>query len=255
MADRSVTLDVSQVPVEEILPLRELHREVMKCQIVHDSLPERGFTHSYLLRLEGEVVGYGSVLGFGDEPKETVDEFFVRLEHRGAALPLFRAFVEASGATKIQAQTNDRLLTLMVFDCASEIERDRILFEDGFTSRLTAPGSTFGRADETDERTLSGKTLKEAGDWILEAGDDIVAAGGILFHYNPPYGDLYMEVAEAHRRKGYGSFVIQELKRVCYEMGKVPAARCGAENIASRATLQKAGMLPCASIITGVIGA
>lgn len=49
--------------------------------------------------------------------------------------------------------------------------------------------------------------------------------------------------------------MIQELKRVCYEMGKVPAARCGAENVVSRATLQKAGMLPCANIITGVIGA
>ena len=255
MAERSLTIDASRVPVEEILSLRDLHRDLMRCQIVHDSLPERGFTHSYLLRSKGEVVGYGSVLGFGDEPKETVDEFFVRHAHQGAALPLFRAFVEASGATKIQAQTNDRLLTLMLFDCAGQIERDRILFEDGFTSDLTAPGLRFGRADENDERTLAGKPLKEAGDWILEAGDDIVAAGGILFHYNPPYGDLYMEVAEAHRRKGYGSFLIQELKRVCYEMEKVPAARCGARNEASRGTLQRAGMLPCASIITGVIGA
>jgi len=40
-----VTLDVSQVPVEQILPLRELHRELMQCQIVDD---------------------------FGEEPKETV---------------------------------------------------------------------------------------------------------------------------------------------------------------------------------------
>lgn len=213
-----MNIDVARVPVQEILSLRELHREEMACQIVHDSLPERGFTHCYVLRLDGEVVGYGSVLGFGDEPKETVDEFFVRLEHRGSALPLFRALVEASGARRIQAQTNDRMLTLMLLDCA-------------------------------------GKKLQEAGDWILEDGDHIVAAGGILFHYNPPYGDLYMEVAEAHRRKGYGSFVIQELKRVCYEMGKVPAARCDADNVPSRATLQKGGMLPCASIITGVIGA
>ena len=62
-----------------------------------------------------------------------------------------------------------------------------------------------------------------------------------------------MEMAEPLRRRGYGSYLIQELKRVAYEMGKVPAARCNVTNAASRATLQKAGMLPCARVLTGVL--
>ena len=62
-----------------------------------------------------------------------------------------------------------------------------------------------------------------------------------------------MEVDEPHRRRGYGSYLIQELKRVAYEMGKVPAARCNVANAASRATLQKAGLLPCARLLTGVL--
>ena len=36
-------------------------------------------------------------------------------------------------------------------------------------------------------------------------------------------------------------------------MGKAPAARCNVTNAASRATLQKAGMLPCARVLTGVL--
>jgi GNAT superfamily N-acetyltransferase len=75
----------------------------------------------------------------------------------------------------------------------------------------------------------------------------------LLFHYNVPYGDIFMGVAEPLRRRGYGSYLIQELKRTAYEMGKVPAARCNATNVASRASLQKAGMLPCARVLTGVI--
>jgi hypothetical protein len=47
--------------------------------------------------------------------------------------------------------------------------------------------------------------------------------------------------------------LIQELKRACYEMGKVPAARCNVANAASRATLQKAGLLPCARLLSGVL--
>ncbi len=93
------------------------------------------------------------------------------------------------------------------------------------------------------------------GEWIIEAGGEVAATGGILFHYNVPYGDIYMEVAEPFRRRGYGSYLVQELKRTCYEMGRVPAARCNVSNVASRATLQKAGFLPCARILSGVISA
>jgi GNAT superfamily N-acetyltransferase len=63
-----------------------------------------------------------------------------------------------------------------------------------------------------------------------------------------------MEVAAPHRRRGYGSYLVQELKRVAYEMGRVPAARCNPTNVASRASLQKAGMLPCARLLLGKIG-
>ncbi len=62
-----------------------------------------------------------------------------------------------------------------------------------------------------------------------------------------------MEVDEPSRRRGIGGYLIQELKRVAYEMGRVPAARCNVTNAASRATLQKAGMLPCARVLAGVL--
>ena len=247
---------VDLVPVAEILAFRELHRAEMRCQIVHDSLHERGMTAPYLLRLDDEPVGYGTVVGFGDDPKDIVNEFFVTLERRGAAGALFAAFVGESGAETIQAQTNDPLLMLLLFDVAGDIERDRVLFEDGFTSALDVPGLTLRQAEEADVgRPFDGRKLETVGEWLLEDGDEVVAIGGILFHYNPPYGDIYMETAAGHRRQGYGSFMVQELKRICYEMDKVPAARCQADNAASRATLVKAGMLPCGSIVTGVIGA
>ena len=59
-----------------------------------------------------------------------------------------------------------------------------------------------------------------------------------------------MEVNEPFRRRGFGSFIVQELKRICYENGHIPAARCNPDNIAS---LQKAGFVPCGHIITGPV--
>jgi GNAT superfamily N-acetyltransferase len=62
-----------------------------------------------------------------------------------------------------------------------------------------------------------------------------------------------MEIAEPCRRHGFGSYLVQELKRVCYEAGKKPAARCNLYNYASRRTLERAGMFPCGRILAGEV--
>jgi GNAT superfamily N-acetyltransferase len=182
-----------------------------------------------------------------------IREFFVLPVYQGSALPFFRELIRASGARRVQAQTNDVLLTLMVYDCATEITSEIIVFHDALTTKLTVPGVVFRAATEAEQGRVFEHKVEPVGDWVIEHQGTIVATGGFLTHYNPPYGDLYMEVDERYRRRGFGSFLIQEVKRVCYEAGRVPAARCDVGNAASRATLQKAGLFPCARILSGVL--
>ena len=248
-----MSIDVTPVPLEEVLPLRELYRREMNCQIVHDSLPGRGFGDLFLLRSDGRVAGYGFVMGYQGEPKDMIREFYVLPAYRGSALPMFRRLIEVSQARRIEAQTNDVLLTLMLYDCASEITSDTVVFHDALTTSLAVPGAIFREVADADKERIFEHKVEPVGEWLLEVDGAIVATGGIATHYNPPYGDLFMEVDEPHRRRGYGSYLIQELKRVAYEMGKVPAARCNVANAASRATLQKAGLLPCARLLGGVL--
>lgn len=80
---------------------------------------------------------------------------------------------------------------------------------------------------------------------------EIAGAGGVLYHYNPPYGDIYMAIAEPFRRKGLGAYLVQELKAVCRAGSKVPAARCSVDNLPSRRALQRAGFIPSGNIIVG----
>lgn len=248
-----MTIEASLVSSEETFGLRELHRKEMGCQIILDSWHGRGWVDSYLLRIDGRIVGHGLVGGVGEQPRETVTEFYVPPARRGLALPLFRRFVAASRARSIEVQSNDLLLTLMLYDCAEGIESNVILFHDTITTSLSVPGAAFREANEADKGRIASHGLDTDARWIVEADGDIAATGGLLFHYNVPYGDIYMATAEPLRRRGYGSYLIQELKRTAYEMGKVPAARCNATNAASRATLQKAGLLPCARVLTGVL--
>jgi GNAT superfamily N-acetyltransferase len=246
-------IDVQLVPPEQATPLRELYRQEMNCQIIHDSWHGRGWTDSYLLRVDGRVVGFASVGGIRANPKDIITEFYVLPISRGAALPLFRRLMAVSQAKTIETQTNDILGTLMLYDCASSVERHAVLFEDAFTTNLSVPGITFRRTAESEKGLIFPHSTEPVGDWLIVVDGQIVATGGILFHYNIPYGDIYMEVAEPFRKRGYGSYLVQELKREAYEMGKIPAARCNATNAASRATLQKAGMLPCARMLVGAI--
>lgn len=244
---------VERASLDAILALREAYRRQMACQIVHDSWHERGFTDTYLLRVAGATVGYGAVAGDPRGPREIVREFFVQAAHRASALPLFRALVAASGARCITAQTNDRLLTLMLLDCATDLRSDTILFADAGATQLSASGAVLRRVTDADRAAMFPHTREPVGEWGIEANGTIVATGGLMFHYNPPYGDIYMEVAATYQRMGYGSYLVQELKRLCSEMDRVPAARCGRDNVASRRTLERAGMLPCAHIVTGTI--
>jgi len=246
-----MNIEVSRVEVNDITPLRELYRQAMNCQIIHDAFTRRGFSDPYLLRVEGRIAGYGLVANRHDP--DTVDEFYLIPDYRAAALPIFRQLLEVSHATKIRAQSNDRLMLLMLYDCAANITSDTILFADAFTTHLTCPTGTLRPVTDADKAQIFEHKGEPVGDWMVESDGVPVATGGALFHYNPPYGDLYMEVDETHRRRGYGSYLIQELKRICYEMGKTPAARCNASNTASRKTLQKAGLLPCGRILVGAV--
>ncbi len=256
MTERSAPPDpivVTRVPLDAIAHLREQYRHEMRCQIVRDSLHARGLTDLYALQRADGIVAYGALRRDGEGPRDVITEFFVRPDDRAAALPLFRRLIAASGARWIEAQTNDAGLTLLLFDTAGDLTSDRILFADAGCTHFPAPGVTLRPVTDADRARMFPHTLEPVGDWGLARGDEIVATGGLMFHYNPPYGDLYMEVAAAHRRRGYGSYLVQELKRLCYELGRVPAARCGVDNVASRRTLERAGMLPCARIVRGRI--
>ena len=236
-------MESAATPVEsaEILPWRELYREEMKCQIVHDSLHRReGWTQAYLLELGGETAGYGSIVTGGPwAGTRTIFEYYVAEKYRSRFFEAFEALMAASGADAIETQTNDVILTAMLHTWAHDVVSEKIIFEDKLTTNYRASDALLRKREPE-------------GDWmLLEVGGEVAATGGILYHYNRPYGDIWMEVAEPFRMRGYGTYLVQELKRICYEGGSVPCARCNTDNVASRKTLQRAGFVPCAHILAG----
>lgn len=235
--------------------LRARYRQEMNCQIVKDSIHTRpGWAMIYALGIDDTMVGFGTVaIGGPWTGKPTILEFYVLPDHRTRAFDLFEAFVEASGARLMEIQSNDALLAMMLCTYARGIASEAIVFRDGFTTALPANGAVLLPLT-SDEEVAAAIAERQGGpEFLLQVDGTPAGKGGILFHYNPPYGDVYMDIEEPFRGGGFGSYLVQELKRHAYDLGSIPAARCNRDNRPSRKTLQRAGFIPYAHILTGTI--
>ena len=248
-------LHVALTSAPVVRSLRTRYRQEMNCQIVKDSIHTRsGWAMTYALGLDDALVGFATVAIAGPwKDRPTILEFYVLPDHRARAFDLFEAFLEVSGARLMEIQSSDALLAVMLHTYAHEVVSEAIVFRDGFTTALPANGAVLQPLTSDDEVRVSIAERQGGPEFLLHVDGKPAGKGGILFHYNPPYGDLYMEIEEPFRGRGFGAYLVQELKRQAYEIGSIPAARCNRDNRVSRKTLQRAGFIPYAHILNGTI--
>lgn len=236
----------------DIQRLRALFLQETNFQIRYNACHERGWSDSYLLTLDGYEAGYGSIKGRQElKDRDTVFEFFVARPFKRRSGEMFRTLLAASGAEFIECQSNDLLLSSMLYEHSSCVRADVMLFEDHATTELAVSNAVVRRRRDSDK--VFEHTVEPVGDYVAEVGGEIVATGGFFIHYNRPFADLYMEVREGWRGLGFGSYLLQEVKKECYLAGRVPTARCDMRNAASRATLTKAGLRVCGFLLMGKV--
>lgn len=250
---QTIVLKAIQADYRDLEPMRQAFLQEMNCQIVHDSIHTRkGWSVEYSLIVGNVRCGYASLaIGGPWKDKPTFYEFYLLPEHRLRAFDFFEVFLAASGASFFEVQTNDVLSNAMALTYGRDFGVEKILFEDSLKPALAANATALRCVTSSQEIHTAMQRRQGGGEWLLELDGAVVGQGGILFHYNQPYGDIFMEVAEPFRRRGFGSYFVQELMRECRKLGAVPSARCDPINVASRRTLQRAGFVPAAHVLTG----
>ena len=240
-------VQIIKTTLEDIKDFRVLFLHENHFQFVHDKCHLYGWADTWLILVGEKAAGYASVWGTDRrEDRDTLFEFYLLPPFRMQASPVFREVLNVTGVPIIECQSNDPLLTSMLYEFAQDIRAEAILFEDHFLTTLPLAGLVFSR--ETD-----GDKGFDVGGYILSKHGEVVATGGFMLNYNMPYADIYMEVKEPARRKGFGSLIVQELKKKIYLRRRVPAARCNIRNHASKATLQKAGFAVCGTWLKGKV--
>jgi len=244
-------LKAHKTELQAIQSLRNLFLHETNFQIRYNACHERGWTDSYLLTSDDVEAGYGSIKGQELADRDTVFEFYLIPPFRRFSSLVFPELIAASGAVFIECQSNDVLLSSMLYEFAQNINSDVVLFEDHVATEHIIPSVVFRLRKEND--SIFEHKVEPIGEYVLELEGEVVATGGFMLHYNMPFADLYMEVKENFRRKGFGSYILQELKKACYLAGRVPAARCSIQNKVSRAALLKAGLRVCGFMLKGDI--
>lgn len=239
-------LSVFRVELAAVESLRKAFLEENKIQFIHNKCHQYNWADTYLFQYGNTTAGYGSVWGKDHrEDRDCVFEFYLLPSFRHLANIFFHELSLVAKTLYAECQTNDPLMASLFFENARNIQTEAILFEDHVTTGLHVPETVFYRQD-TDS-----KNPDELGGYVLEYRGQIIARGGLMLNYNFPYADLYMDVLEAHRGKGFGSFIVQELKKAAIEAGRIPAARCNVRNQVSKYTLIKAGFRVCGYLLQG----
>ena len=242
-------ITIAKTGEEEIKSFRILFLEEFNNQFIYDKCHYYNWCDNYLFLMDETAVGYGCIWGLNERnERNAVFEFYLLPSYQKWAPLFFEQLIAVPGVTKIECQSNDRLLSELVYRYGQNINAEAILFEEHFQSNLSVPGAIFRKRIDSDF-----KINDDDGPYILEHNGVLVAHGGLMLNYNFPYADIYMHVLEEHRQKGFGSLFVQELKRLAYETERVPAARCNIKNKISKATLEKAGLKVCGFILVGDI--
>ncbi len=240
-------IEIIKTGLKEIEELRSLFLQENNFQFVHNKCHLYGWADEYLFSSNGIKIGYGSVWGQKKrEDRDAIFEFYIIKPYRKFSNNLLLKLYESSKASFIECQSNDLLLSSMLYEYSQDINAEAILFEDDFQTNFEISDVTFQRGTEDATNNYDVR-------YILKLKDEVVATGGLMLNYNLPYADLYYEVNENYRRRGLGSFMVQELKKEAYRISRVPAARCNITNTVSKATLLKAGFKVCGNILKGTI--
>ncbi|HVW16120.1 MAG TPA: hypothetical protein VHB54_19980, partial [Mucilaginibacter sp.] len=191
-------LHVAKTTLDRISSLRNLFLQDCNFQVRYNAVHERNWSDSYLILDDGLAIGYGSVKGRDDlSLRDAIFEFYLMPAWRKYASTIFKELLVVSKVNYIECQSNDPLLSGMLYEFGTGIYSDVILFKDGPVTDLHVPGATFRERHDGD--TLFEHHGEPEGTHVIEVDDKVIATGGFLLHYNKPFADLYMEVLEAYR--------------------------------------------------------
>ena len=227
-----------------------------------------GFADHYEIKIDGARSGFYCL-----NSDNQLVAFYLSKEHANHGGNALSYIINEHGVSAALAGTNDSYFLSLCLDVAANSRVHTLLFEDNlkisdeftetdhfsfelsseddfaeiFEHYCAASGSMDLESVETGFEDLKGyirTVMDQHHIFVLRENGKLIATSECrISKTQKPYADLGMIVAEEHRRKGVGSYILARTKAFCYERDTSPICSCEADNIGSIKAITRAGFV------------
>lgn len=227
-----------------------------------------GFADHYEIKINGARSGFYCL-----NSDNQLVAFYLSKEYANHGGNALSYIINEHGVSTALVGTNDSYFLSLCLDVATNSRVHTLLFQDNlrisdeftgtdhFSFELSSEDdfaeifehyrASSGSMDieniETGFEDLKGyvrSVMNEHHIFVLRENGKLIATSECrISKTQRPYADLGMIVAEEHRRKGVGSYILARTKAFCYERDISPICSCEADNVGSKKAITKAGFV------------
>ncbi len=212
-----------------------------------------GQTPFYEIEIQGRVVGHCGVSDTGQLVRLQLDD-----EGWGHAPQIIKTLIDEYRVEEALVATFESSLLAACIDAQKKISTHCFLWNDQQRVEPPAPpfdDLSFRHATMNDLDTITDHfetpfegyyegVIDRQQLFVFYSGSALLGAGECRRNQGQiQFGEVGIMVVPEHRRKGIATYVLAQLKQVCYQTGITPIALCDVENIASQRALKKAGFV------------
>lgn len=206
-----------------------------------------------------EIVYNNIIVGhFSVKTDKTLVQFCVFDNHLKYSSEIFEYLISHNLVTSAAVSTIESTFLSLCLDYQKDISIEMYLFCDISSPETTLnefSNLSFRFADENDIDIVIKecglpfdgyyqKIIKQNQLFVLYSDNIFLGIGEFrISKINSKYADIGVAVAKKYHRKGIGTYIINNLKKYCNKNNVIAIASCDSENIASKKTLEKAGLV------------
>jgi len=213
-----------------------------------------GNSDCYEIRYDDKMVGHF----FLKDPK-TIVQFYISPKYSLHAQEIFSYIITSDIAEKAAVSTKEPDFMAICFDYQKSMSVNSYLFVDNEKIKYELDNFedvSFRLATESDVDTLKSQgggapegyyedLIGNNQLFLACAGDCLLGRGEfrIISTHGEKYVDMGVQVVEAYRGKGVATYIITQLKELCYSRQLIPMLGCDVSNIASKKAIENAGFI------------
>lgn len=191
-------------------------------------------------------------------------QFHLEDAFKNNAHTIFQSARKQLDITSAFAATYEPWYLSLCLDHAVKVSVNDLLYRDlALSNKVSMPSELIEHTATLDDLdqvvAYTHKEVELSGDWIItyyqdlikqkglflyKTGQDILASGEMrVSQTSVPYANIGMTVSCHHRKKGYGTAILKQMKSKCYAQALKPICSTSVTNIASQHTIARAGFI------------